>query len=319
MSGDEGSLQARARLKGTLASLEPRFVWEAGETLIRTVLFLSAAFAVIMAIAIGLSLLAPTVSFFGEISLLEFLGGTVWSPDIPIDGRLRFGVLPLMVGTLLVAGASSAIGLPLGFGAAIYLREYAPGRVREIVKPVLEILAGIPTVVLGFFALLVVSPVLQTWFGASFFSGANAIVVIGIMIIPIVSSLSEDALTAVPTELRDGALALGATRFEATTRVVVPAGLSGIGASFLLAFSRAVGETMVVLIVAGQHVRLHFNIFDQMTTMSGFIAKRATGDVPTGTPVYDALFAVGFTLFVMTLLLNLASDRLRSRFREVYE
>ena len=319
MSGDTGGLQARTRLKGALASLEPRFVWEAGETLIRVILFLSAAFAVIMAIAIALSLLGPTVSFFREISFLEFFGGTVWSPDIPIDGRFRFGVLPLMVGTLVIAGASSAIGLPLGFGAAIYLREYAPGRVREIVKPVLEILAGIPTVVLGFFALLVVSPVLQTWFGASFLSGANAIVVIGIMIIPIVSSLSEDALTAVPTDLRDGALALGATRFETTTRVVVPAGLSGIGASFLLAFSRAVGETMVVLIVAGQHIRLHFNIFDQMTTMSGFIAKRATGDVPSGTPVYDALFAVGFTLFVMTLLLNLTSNRLRSHFREEYE
>ena len=319
MSSDTAGLQARAKLKGALASLGPRFVWTAGETLVRAGLFLAAAFAVIMATAIALSLLGPTVSFFGEISFFEFFGGIVWSPDIPIDGSLRFGVLPLMVGTLMIAGASSAIGLPLGFGAAIYLREYAPGRVREVVKPVLEILAGIPTVVLGFFALLVVSPFLQSSFGASFFSGANAIVVIGIMIIPIVSSLSEDALTAVPTDLRDGALALGATRFEATTRVVVPAGLSGIGASFLLAFSRAVGETMIVLIVAGQHIRLHFDIFDQMTTMSGFIAKRATGDVPSGTVVYDALFAVGFTLFVMTLLLNLASDRLRSRFREVYE
>jgi phosphate transport system permease protein len=319
MSGDVEGLQARARLKGALASLEPRFVWESGEAFIRALLFLAAAFAVIMAAAIALSLLGPTVAFFGQISFFDFFGGTIWSPDIPIGGRPQFGVLPLLVGTLLIAGASSAIGLPLGFGAAIYLREYAPSRLREVVKPALEVLAGIPTVVLGFFALLVIGPVLQDSFGASFFSGANAIVVIGIMIIPIVSSLSEDALTAVPTDLRDGALALGATRFEATTRVVVPAGLSGIGASFLLAFSRAVGETMVVLIAAGQHIRLHFNIFDQMTTMSGFIAKRATGDVPAGTILYDALYAVGFTLFVMTLLLNLASDQLRSRFREVYE
>jgi phosphate transport system permease protein len=272
-----------------------------------------------MAIAIALSLFIPTLSFFEEVSPLDFYAGTIWSPDIPIGGRSLFGVLPLVAGTLLIAGGACAIGLPLGFGAAVYLREYAPGRIREVVKPILEVLAGIPTVVLGFFALLVVSPILHAWFGASFFSGANAVLVIGIMIVPIVSSLSEDALTAVPTNLRDGALALGATRFEATARVVVPAGLSGILASFLLAFSRAVGETMVVLIAAGQNVRLSFDLFDQMTTMAGFIARRATGDVATGTTVYDALFAVGFTLFLMTLLLNVGSDRLRARFREVYE
>jgi len=313
-----GGTQARARLKQALAPLKPKYVWERGETLVRIFLFAAAAFAVMMVIAIGLSLLVPSLAFFSVVSPLEFFTGTVWSPDIPIDGQERYGVLPLLVGTLLIAGGAAAIGLPLGLGAAIYLREYAPQRVREVVKPILEVLAGIPTVVLGFFAILTVSPILQDWFGASFFSGANAIIVIGILIIPLVSSLSEDALTAVPTDMRDGALALGATRFEATSRVVVPAGLSGIGGSFILAFSRAVGETMVVVIAAGLSIYVTFNIFDPMTTMAGFIAKRATGDIPVGSVVYEALFAVGFTLLVMTLLLNLVSDWLRNRFREVY-
>jgi len=224
-----------------------------------------------------------------------------------------------VVGTLIIAGGACLIGIPLGLGAAIYLREYAPARVREIVKPILEILAGIPTVVLGFFALVTIAPALQAWFGADFLNAANSILVIGILIIPLVSSLSEDALTAVPTDLRDGALALGATRFEAVGRVVVPAGLSGVAASFLLAFSRAVGETMVVLIASGQNTIVQLDVFRQMTTLSGFIAKRATGDLPADSVLFQSLFAVGFTLFLITLALNVLSDRLRARFREVYE
>ncbi len=304
-----------ARARKVLASLEPQWVWERGETLVRVVLFLAAAFAVLVTLAIFLALIFDAVAFFEVVNPIDFYTGTVWSPDI----REVFGVLPLLAGTLIIAGGACLIGIPLGLSAAIYLREYAPARVREVVKPVLEVLAGIPTIVYGLFALLAVAPLLRVWFGASFFNGANAIIVIGILIIPLVSSLSEDALTAVPVDLRDGALALGATKLEATTRVLLPAALSGVGSSFILAFSRAVGETMIVLIVAGQNTDLTFNIFGQMTTLAGWAAKRTTGDVAVGETVYLALFAVGFTLFVVTLLLNLASDALRARFREAYE
>ena len=305
----------RARARRALSTLERVWVWAPGETLVRSTLFLAAAFAVLITFAIFLTLIVDAFVFFGRVSPIDFYMGTRWTPDI--EGR--YGVLPLVVGTFIIAGGGALIGLPLGLSAAIYLREYAPAKVREIVKPTLEVLAGIPTIVYGLFALILVSPFLQSTLGASFFNGANAIIVIGIMIIPMVSSLSEDALTAVPLDLRDGALALGATRFEATGRVVVPAGFSGIAASFILAFSRAVGETMIVLIAAGQNTGIVLNIFRQTTTLSGWIAKRATGDVAVGETVYLAMFAVGFTLFMMTLLLNLASDRLRTRFREVYE
>lgn len=306
----------RARLKQLLASLSPRYIWEAGETLVRSSLFLSAALAILVTLAIAFVLLQETVLFFRFISPWEFYTGTRWSPDI----AHAFGVLPLVAGTIVIAGGACLIGIPLGIGAAIYLREYAPAGVREVVKPVLEVLAGIPTVVFGFFGLLIISPALQSYFGAQFFNGMTAILVIGIMIVPIVSSLAEDALTAVPSDLRDGALALGATRFEAMSRVVVPSAFSGIVAACLLAFSRAVGETMVVLIVAGQNVTVELNPFHQMQTMAAFIARRATGDVSASDPtLFGSLFAVGFTLFLITLALNVLSDRLRARFREVYQ
>ncbi|MGQ0798226.1 MAG: phosphate ABC transporter permease subunit PstC [Methanobacteriota archaeon] len=305
----------RAGARSALAGLSPQWVWAPGEAIVRILLFLAAAFAVIVTFAIFFVLVVDALEFFTRVSPVEFYGGLVWSPDI----RHVYGVLPLVVGTLVIAGGAALIGLPLGLSAAVFLREYAPAKVREIVKPVLEVLAGIPTIVYGLFALLFLAPYLQATFGASFFNGANAIIVIGILIIPFVSSLSEDALTAVPTELRDGALALGATRIEATGRVVVPAAFSGIASSFILAFSRAVGETMIVLLAAGQNTDLSFDIFDQMTTLSGWIAKRATGDVASGTTVYLAMFAAGFTLFILTLVLNLISDHLRARFREVYD
>ncbi len=298
-----------------LASLEAKWVWQPGETLVRTLLFIAAAFAIIATFAIVFALLLDTVIFFGRVSPLDFYTGTKWSPVI--DGL--YGVLPLIAGTLLIAGGAVVIGIPLGLSAAIFLREYAPARVREILKPVLEVLAGIPSIVFGFFALLLVSPTLKAWFGADYFNATNAIIVIGIMVIPIVSSLSEDALTAVPTDLRDGAFALGATRFEAMGRVVIPAAFSGIMASFLLAFSRAVGETMVVLIAAGENVNLTFDVLGPMSTLAGDIARKATGDLPVGSDLYRSLFAVGFTLFVITLLINLTSDILRHRFREAYD
>lgn len=303
------------RTGARLASLEPKWVWQPGETLVRGLLFLAAAFAIIATFAIVVALLWDTVVFFGRVSPVAFYTGTKWSPVI--DGL--YGVLPLIAGTLLIAGGAVLIGIPLGLSAAIFLREYAPARVREFVKPLLEVLAGIPSIVFGFFALLLVSPTLKAWFGADYFNGANAIIVIGIMIIPIVSSLSEDALTAVPTDLRDGAVALGATRFEATARVVIPAAFSGIMASFLLAFSRAVGETMVVLIAAGENVNLTFNVLGPMSTLAGDIARKATGDLPVGSDLFRSLFAVGFTLFVITFVINLTSDVLRHRFREAYD
>ena len=311
------STSVRARLKAILASLPPKFVWQRGETLVRILLFAAGAFAVLMTVAIATVLLVEAVVFFQQVSPTEFFTGVRWNPDVPPN--ISFGVLPLVAGTLIIAAGAALIGLPLGLGAAIYLREYAPPRVREIVKPVLEILAGIPTVVFGFFGLLVISPGLQDLLGASYQNGLTAIFVIGILIVPLVSSLSEDALTAVPMELRDGALALGATRFEAMSRVVVPGAFSGILASFLLAISRAIGETMVVLLVAGQTSSLQLNPLGQMETMSAFIARRASGDIAAGEAAYQALFAVGFTLFVMTLALNVLADRLRNRFREVYE
>lgn len=305
----------RARIKEVLASLAPQWVWEPGERFVRAGLFFGAAFAVAVTFAIFFSLVFDALGFFRSVSPFEFYTGTVWSPDI----RHLYGVLPLVTGTLIIAGAASIIGIPLGLSAAIFLREYAPPRVRSIVKPILEILAGIPTIIFGLFALIFVSPILQEYLGASFFNGLNAILVVGVMIIPLVSSLSEDALTAVPIDLRDGALALGATRFEATSRVVVPGALSGVVASFILAFSRAVGETMVVLVAAGQNTDLTFDVTGQMTTLAGWIANRATGDVAQGETVYQAMFALGFTLFLMTLTLNLVSDHLRTRFREAYE
>lgn len=314
---DHEPASIRAKLKSTLASLNPKYVWETGETLVRILLLAAATFAVVMTVALALVLFWESVVFFREVSPIGFYTGTHWNPDVLPN--ISFGVLPLVAGTLIIAGGAALIGLPLGLGAAIYLREYAPQQVREVVKPILEILAGVPTVVFGFFGLLVISPALQDLFGASFQNGLTAIIVIGILIIPIVSSLSEDALTAVPVDLRDGALALGATRFEGMSRVVVPAAFSGVLASFLLAISRAIGETMVVLIVAGQNTRLELNPLRQMETMSAFIARRATGDVATGEAAYQALFAVGFTLFVMTLALNVLASRLRTRFREVYE
>lgn len=314
MSDDLEATAGVARPTTSLASLEPRWVWAGGETLVRVLLFLAAGFAVFVTLAIVLSLVFDTAIFFGRVSPYEFYTGTVWDPDI--EGF--FGVLPLVLGTFVIAGGAAAIGLPLGLASAIYLREYAPPRVRETIKPGLEILAGVPTIVFAFFAIFTISPILRSLFGAEFLNGANAIVVIGILIIPLVSSLSEDALTAVPLELRDGALALGATRHEAVSRVTVPSALSGIAASFLLAFSRAVGETMVVLLVAGQTTVIQLDIFRQMNTMAGFIAQRATGDLAPESLSYQSLFAVGFTLFLFTLLLNVVSGHLRARFREAY-
>ena len=262
-------------------------------------------------------LLFEALAFFREVSLWRFLTDTEWTP---LFADKQFGVMVLASATFLTSMIALVLAVPVGLMSAIYLSEVAPRRVRRIVKPLLEVLAGIPTVVYGYFALLFVTPLLQLVFPSiSGFNALSAGLVMGVMIIPLVVSLSEDALFAVPQNLRDGAYALGATRLQVATRVVVPAALSGIVASFILAVSRAVGETMIVAIAAGQSPNLTLNPFVPVETMTAYIVQVSLGDTPTGTLEFKTIFAVGMTLFVLTLGLNVLSHRLVSRFRERYE
>jgi phosphate transport system permease protein len=268
------------------------------EWIIERALLACATVSVLTTAGIILVLTVETVAFFGEVSIIEFLTGTEWTP---LFATPRFGVLPM------------------GLLSAIYLSEYAPDRVRRIVKPVLEILAGVPTVVYGYFALMFVTPLLQRVFPQM--AGFNALspgIVMGIMILPLVSSLSEDAMRAVPRGLREGAYALGATRMQTALQVVAPAAFSGITAAFILAVSRAVGETMIVAIAAGQQPRLTANPFVPLETMTAYIVQVSLGDTPQGTLEYRTIFAVGMVLFLMTFGLNLVSTWLRDRFREEY-
>ena len=262
-------------------------------------------------------LLYEALGFFRQVSPFEFLTGTQWTP---LFQPQHFGVLPLLAGSLLIAFAAAAVALPLGLLSAIYLSEYAHIRTRKIVKPVLEILAGIPTVVYGYFALTFVTPLLRLiWPNTEIFNALSASIVMGIMIIPMVSSLSEDALSAVPSALREGAYALGATKFEVATRTVVPAALSGIIASFILAVSRAIGETMIVTIAAGATPKLTLNPLESVQTMTAYIAQVSLGEVPHGTLEYKTIFAVGLTLFFITLLMNVVSNVVLRKYREEYE
>lgn len=279
-------------------------------------LVLCAAASVLITGGIIAVLLAETFAFLREVPLQEFLFGTEWTP---LFSEKRFGVLPLVAGTVVVSLIAMVIALPAGLLAAIYLSEYAPPGVRRVVKPTLEILAGIPSVVYGYFALLFVTPLLQRFVpGLAGFNALGPGLVMGIMILPLVSSLSEDALRAVPNGLREGALALGSTRAQTTLRVVVPAAFSGISASFILAVSRAIGETMVVAIAAGQQPRLTLNPLVPIETMTAYIVQVSLGDTPAGTLEYRTIFAVGMLLFLMTFGLNLVSNWLRRRFREEY-
>ncbi len=283
---------------------------------IERALFVCAAASVLVTAGIIGVLAFETVAFFGEVPITSFLFGTVWTP---LFTDRQFGVLPLVAGTLLVSAIAMVVALPAGVLSAIYLSEYAPSPVRRIVKPVLEILAGIPTVVYGYFALLYVTPALQQIFPSlAAFNALSPGLVMGLMILPLVSSLSEDALHAVPNGLREGAYALGATRMQAALRVVVPAAFSGISASFILAMSRAIGETMIVAIAAGQQPRLTLNPMVSVETMTAFIVQVSLGDTPAGSLEYRTIFAVGMLLFLMTFALNMASNWLRRRFREVY-
>ena len=299
-----------------LGLARPRY----GERAIQAVLVACGLLSILTTTGIVIALAQPTIEFFGEVPIRDFLFGTEWSP---LFADPQFGVLPLVAGTLTTTFWAIVVAVPFGLGAAIYLSEYAPARTRRMLKPMLEILAGIPTVVYGFFALTFVTPLLQDVLpfagGPGTFNVLSAGLVMGVMILPTVASLSEDALTAVPSALRDGALALGGTKLQVTIRVVIPAALSGIVASFVLGVSRAIGETMIVLIAAGGTANLTANPFEGSQTMTAFIAAAGFGDQPTGSTGYKTIFAVGSLLFLMTFVMNLLSIRLVRRYREVYE
>jgi phosphate transport system permease protein len=287
------------------------------EKLIIGTLFAAAASSVLVTLGIVGTLIYEASAFFAHVPLRAFLGDTVWTP---LFAEPRFGILPLLTGTLLSTLVALLVAGPLGLTAALYLSEFASPRVRETVKPALEMLSGVPTVVYGFFALLFVTPLLQKTFLPNLpgFNILSAGLVIGIMILPYVASLSEDAMRAVPQALRDGSLAIGATKFETAVYVVLPAAISGIASAFVLAISRAVGETMVVAIAAGQQPNLTLDPTEPAATITAFIVQVALGDLPHGSIGYQSIFAAGLVLFLLTLTFNVLAFWMRRRFREAY-
>jgi phosphate transport system permease protein len=316
-AGDIAVSSAGAELRRSLETASPRY----GEKAIKAFFFLCGALSVGVTTAIVFALLTPSIAFFREIPLGDFLTGTVWAPSF---ANPSFGVLPIVVGTLIVVVFALAVAIPIGLASAIYLSEYAPKRVRQVVKPALEVLEGIPTVAMGLFAFLFLGPQLRDllpflpWEGV--FSVGVAGVTVGLLIVPLVASVSDDAMRAVPHALREGAYALGSSKLKVSVRIVFPAAISGVVAGIVLGASRAIGETMVVLMAAGAgNPNLSFNPFEGVQTMTAFIGGRATGDIPRGGIEYDTIFAVGSLLFVMTLAMNMLAIRLVRRFREVYE
>jgi phosphate transport system permease protein len=286
------------------------------EFLIEAVLFLSAASSIFITLSIVFILFYESFGFFKEVPVLEFLTGTEW---MPLFAEPKFGVLPLVAGTLLTTAIALSVALPLGLIAAIYLSEYAPHKVRETVKPILELLAAVPTVVYGYFALLFLTPILQKFMPD--LSGFNALspgIIMGIMIIPYVSSVSEDAMRAVPMHIKEGSYAMGATRLQTALKVIIPAAFSGIAAAFIIGISRAIGETMVVAIAAGMMPNFTFNPLEPVQTFTSYIVMVSLGDVPHGTLEYKTIFAAGLALFFMTLFFNIFGFFLRSRLREKY-
>ncbi len=293
------------------------------EHLIQTGLMACALLSVATTVGIIAVLVSQTITFFHVVSFREFFTDTEWTPQFEDK---HFGIMPLVCGTALVAGIASLIGIPVGLASAVYLSEYAAPKTRDFIKPVLEILAGIPSVVYGYFALVFITPYLlkplfQRGLGldVGVFNAASAGITVGIMIIPTISSLSEDVLRAVPRGLREAAYALGSTRFDVSARVVLPAALSGILASFLLAVARAVGETMAVTIAAGRTPRLTLNPFTDVETMTAYIVRVSQGDTSAGPVQYASLYAVAMTLFLITLATNIAAQFILRRFREVYQ
>ncbi len=286
------------------------------ESAIGLALFGCALISVLTTVGIVVVLAVEVAQFFREVSLFEFLTGTEWAPKL----AHKFGILPLFCGTMLVTAGAALIALPVGLLSSIYLSEYASNGVREVVKPVLEVLAGIPSVVFGYLAVVTISPWIRTVFpSAGVFNAASASIVVGIMILPMVVSLSEDVLRSVPRSLREAAYALGATKLDVTVKIVVPAAVSGIVAAFLLALSRAIGETMAVALAAGNTPNMTLNPLESVQTMTAYIVQVSQGDTPAGTLEYRTIFAVGLALFVSTMGLNILAQRFVARMREKYE
>lgn len=289
---------------------------KARERVIETILFLAAASSVLVTTAIIVILVYESLTFFAHVPVWTFLTDTMWTP---LFAEPRFGILPLLCGTLLSTAVALVVAVPVGMTTAVYLSEFAPPRVREVVKPFLEILGGIPTVVYGYFALLTVTPLLKTIvLGLPTFNVLSAGIVIGIMIVPYISSVSEDAMRAVPNSLREASYATGATRMQTAWKVVVPAAISGIAAAFVLGISRAVGETMVVAIAAGQQPNLTLDPREPAATITAYIVQVSLGDLPHGSIGYQTIFAAGLTLLLITLVFNIAAHLLRTRYREAY-
>ena len=297
--------------------LRKRHRW--GERLIQGFLFFCGAFSILTTLGIVYEIGKEALLFFltPGVSLWKFFTGTVWQPQAG-----EFGILPLVSATLVTTTFAMLIAVPLGLGVAIYLSEYASPRLRSIVKPTLEVLAGIPTVVYGYFALTFMTPVLRSIFGrdvVDIYNTASAGIVMGILILPLISSMSEDALSAVPRSLREAALSMGATRLETAIKIVLPAAISGLAAAMIIGISRAIGETMIVAIAAGAGPNFTLNPFKGAETMTGHIVRISGGDLSYDSIDYNSLFAIGILLFFMTLVLNLISQRIVRRFREVYE
>ncbi len=288
-----------------------------GETIIQSLLFFAASISIFTTFGIVASLGIEAFTFFKKVSLVEFLTDTVWQPAIE-----RFGILPLLSATLVTSFWAMLLALPLGLVVAIYLSEYAPRKIRNFLKPVLELLAGIPTVVYGYFALNTVTPLIRNLFGqqrVDVYNTLSAGLVMGILILPLIASMCEDALSSVPRSLKEGAYAMGANKLEVSLTVVVPAAFSGIAAAFILGLSRAVGETMIVAMAAGAGPNLTLNPFKSAETMTGHIVRISGGDLSYDSMDYQSLFAIALVLFIVTLGLNMLSSRIVRRFREVYE
>ncbi|MGM0874272.1 MAG: phosphate ABC transporter permease subunit PstC [Bacillota bacterium] len=287
------------------------------EKMVPGILFVLALISILTTIGIVLTLIFETVTFFSRVSIVEFLTSKEWYPFF--EENASYGIMALVSGTLLITVIAIIVAVPIGLASAIFLSEYASDRTRRIIKPILEVLAGIPTIVYGFFALTFVTPLLQKVLPEmSVFNALSPGIVVGIMIIPMIASLSEDAMSSVPRSMREGALALGATRFEVTMKVIVPAAMSGIVASFVLGISRAIGETMIVTLAGGATPNLTFNPTESIQTMTAYIVQVSSGDAGYGTTVYYSIYAVGMTLFLFTLIMNLLAQYISRRFREEY-
>jgi phosphate transport system permease protein len=289
------------------------------EKVVPKIFLICAIISIFTTLGIVFTLLTETITFFSRISIVEFFTNNRWFP-FTADENADFGILALVMGTLTVTTIAMVVAIPVGLAAAIYLSEYASAKTRKFIKPILEVLAGIPNIVYGFFALTFVTPLLDSIIpgGISIFNALSPGIVVGIMIIPMIASLSEDAMNAVPNSMREGAMALGATRFEVAMKVVLPAALSGVIASFVLGISRAIGETMIVTIAGGSRPTADINVTESIQTMTAYIVQVSQGDTGYGTTIYYSIYAVGMTLFVFTLIMNLLAQFISRKFREEY-